>query len=451
MKRHTLSQGMALAAILVIMLIILLLGIALVGMTTSQSRYSVKRSNESILRQAALAGINEIQYHLGLYDSDNWGDLPSIDSDDLTVLNDKIAQIIKDQYNGASKELEIDGKRYFQWEMPASDCAYRVRFIDCDTNSCRVESLGFRKSPDITGKKIIAIFAKRSSNAVIFGTSECHTISVSNTDLRGNVETLQGTGVAKAPLLNLKPSSNGGTNRKVYKTKQLPIGNCSWNELVDTPVDKEPSELKPPLLIEYPAEPAQPAECKDLASIKEGVNYGPFFHNDDCAVFSSGEKITLIGDIFVVGSLEINENIEVRGNIYATKNITIWGAQVSGNGNIQSGNDALGIGIEIRNNSVIHAGIFSPKSIQIHDSTVIGSAVYTSEIVTNIDTTLHIQNAEVQAMIIGNNILVESSRTYGQIVPVGSMASLTVKGGASLHPPSESGSSNVIPIICFEE
>jgi hypothetical protein len=41
MKKRDLQQGMALAVRLIIMAIILILGISLVAMTTSQSRYSM--------------------------------------------------------------------------------------------------------------------------------------------------------------------------------------------------------------------------------------------------------------------------------------------------------------------------------------------------------------------------------------------------------------------------
>jgi hypothetical protein len=58
MKRVT-GNGIALISVVLVMLILVMLATAVTGITTMQGRYSLKRSNEIITRQAALAGLNE--------------------------------------------------------------------------------------------------------------------------------------------------------------------------------------------------------------------------------------------------------------------------------------------------------------------------------------------------------------------------------------------------------
>lgn len=61
MKITVTRKGIALISILIVMIVLMLLAISIVGLTTTQSRYTVKKQNSAVLRQVALAGIYEVQ------------------------------------------------------------------------------------------------------------------------------------------------------------------------------------------------------------------------------------------------------------------------------------------------------------------------------------------------------------------------------------------------------
>ena len=73
MKSNRPSRGAALVSILVIVIVFILLGISVVGVETSQARYTAWKYNKALTRQAAAAAIRKVEYQLSAQSSWNAG------------------------------------------------------------------------------------------------------------------------------------------------------------------------------------------------------------------------------------------------------------------------------------------------------------------------------------------------------------------------------------------
>jgi len=73
MKSNRPSRGAALVSILVIVIVFILLGISVVGIETSQARYTAWKYNKALTRQAAAAAIRKVEYQLSTQSSWNAG------------------------------------------------------------------------------------------------------------------------------------------------------------------------------------------------------------------------------------------------------------------------------------------------------------------------------------------------------------------------------------------
>ncbi|MDQ7822570.1 MAG: hypothetical protein RDV48_07210 [Candidatus Eremiobacteraeota bacterium] len=71
MYRTDTNRGIALILVLVVLIVVVIFSVALIGLSTMQSRYSLRRGNEVITRQSAQAGIQEA--YLILRDIYDWG------------------------------------------------------------------------------------------------------------------------------------------------------------------------------------------------------------------------------------------------------------------------------------------------------------------------------------------------------------------------------------------
>lgn len=183
--RHCSPRGMALAAILVIMMIILLLAVSLVAMTTNQARYSLKRSNEAVTMQAALAGLNELEYALAPID--DWGGQPS-------DLFEKILENLQPQYTEDADRPGPGGPEplTIEWPMRNIGCYYSVTILSDNYTQthCEVLCRGYFKESGgnrIWEKKLKGVFTKESSSTVIYTGPQCTRIDVRSIYLYGDV------------------------------------------------------------------------------------------------------------------------------------------------------------------------------------------------------------------------------------------------------------------------
>lgn len=161
MRECRFERGMALIIVMIIMMIIFLLAISLVGITTSQARYSLKRNAEILTKEAAQAGLNEMQYHLGLYET--WPDT-------YQQLANDIRTSVANQYNGTVSP----GPQYgFERFVDETGCYYSAEILPDDyTNTrCTVRCRGYLK--DSAGnpereKRLKAVFTRQNNKIVLF-------------------------------------------------------------------------------------------------------------------------------------------------------------------------------------------------------------------------------------------------------------------------------------------
>jgi len=150
MRKHRRSRGIALAAIFMVIIIAVVLAVTVVGVTTSQIRYSLKRNCEIATRQAAISGVNDAKYLInGLRD---WN---SLEPSKMSPLS-QMARIIHEP---------TLTEPYFKYECPlaGTDCCYSVTIQKGTATDCRVTSSGYfrNSSGGHSWEKTIAISMHR--------------------------------------------------------------------------------------------------------------------------------------------------------------------------------------------------------------------------------------------------------------------------------------------------
>lgn len=181
MKR-SLFRGIALPTVLILLAIIMLMGISVTGLTTMQSRYSLKRNSEIIAKQAALAGINEALYLLDK--NQEWSDVSNwlnSSNTDITGCMDHV------QVQSSSQELLRQSEE--------TGCCYKIKFESIDDLSFKVKSTGYfqRGNTRLFEKSIAVTFRRVPRNYVILGMESCEELKLENSTFEsGHAATLQG-------------------------------------------------------------------------------------------------------------------------------------------------------------------------------------------------------------------------------------------------------------------
>lgn len=307
MRKFNVRQGMALAVILLIMMIILLLGISLVAMTTSQSRYSMKRSGEIITRQAALAGIEELKYQLDLYNSDSWK--PAV----------ALVKGIQNQMVPQYSDMALTGSSF---ELPLNETAsyYRVQINESDERTCEVTSRGYQKDSrgnPIREKVMKAIFMKGTAGTVIDISSICTgNTSVSHTTIYGDIETHQLTGSVSCDTVEA-----GGGEAHVYYPEMMhlltQINITNSPDIIQT--GRGGVVVSPPLIVNL-ALPGVPFKfgSYDLNSNEE--YHGNLYYSGSIHV---GGGARIYGNILSQGSVTVDSGAVVTGNVYSMGAVSI--------------------------------------------------------------------------------------------------------------------------------
>ncbi|MDQ7826922.1 MAG: hypothetical protein RDV48_29255 [Candidatus Eremiobacteraeota bacterium] len=133
--RHTAKQrGIALATMLMIILVVIVLAVTVVGITTSQMRYSLKRNSEIVTRQAALSGMQEARYLVN-----SWYDWNTLDSLNMAPL--PAGALILHEATPAEQYLEYEAP------LAGTGAFFTVRIEKISDTECRVASSGYFKDP----------------------------------------------------------------------------------------------------------------------------------------------------------------------------------------------------------------------------------------------------------------------------------------------------------------
>lgn len=135
MRNKKKPRGIALATMFMIIIIAVLLAVTVVGIATSQIRYSLKRNSEIATRQAAISGIQEAKYLVN-----GWDKWDLLETARLSPLPDT-AQIV----HGPTP-----AEQYLIYESPleGSNCFYTVVIEKGTGTECRVISKGYFKNSE---------------------------------------------------------------------------------------------------------------------------------------------------------------------------------------------------------------------------------------------------------------------------------------------------------------
>jgi hypothetical protein len=142
MKKRFSASGMALVTILVFSVILMFVGISVVALATGNSRYSTKRNNELLTRQAALAGINEMKSVLS-------------EAPDLTPggpLREYLTEHLAPFATGPSVYNDPLRMEYTK-SLPESGCTYHVVITHPASDRVDVLSEGYLTEGSSTGTK----------------------------------------------------------------------------------------------------------------------------------------------------------------------------------------------------------------------------------------------------------------------------------------------------------
>ncbi|MHC9538841.1 MAG: hypothetical protein AB9903_04925 [Vulcanimicrobiota bacterium] len=147
-------RGIALISIVLVMLVMTLLAITFVATTTAQSRFSMNRQNNTVLRQTALIGINEMQKLMGTED-------------------------FKYRWHKADKWTK-NGTKPIERFVPENNSYYRivVNSNECRPDWCIVTSEAYFNKDAGTGlpippiKRISVTFKKNCFQYAALGTSQ---------------------------------------------------------------------------------------------------------------------------------------------------------------------------------------------------------------------------------------------------------------------------------------
>ncbi|MGV8118429.1 MAG: hypothetical protein AB2L14_01570 [Candidatus Xenobiia bacterium LiM19] len=133
MRNQKKPRGIALATMFMIIIIAVLLAVTVVGIATSQIRYSLKRNSEIATRQAAISGIQEAKYLVN-----GWDTWDLLETARLSPFPDA-AQIV----HGPTP-----AEQYLIYESPleGSNCFYTVVIEKGTGTQCRVVSKGYFKN-----------------------------------------------------------------------------------------------------------------------------------------------------------------------------------------------------------------------------------------------------------------------------------------------------------------
>ncbi|MDQ7823534.1 MAG: hypothetical protein RDV48_12115 [Candidatus Eremiobacteraeota bacterium] len=138
MQKFWKKKGLALASIMVVMLVLSLLAVSVVGLTTNQYRYSLKKQNETLTMQAALAGLDAAE--------------KALDRDPL--LPDKV-----NNWDQLAPNSNLVG-----WtRVGEKNLSYRVDLVDSTADTCTVISTARLEGPRGSidkEKKVKATFKK---------------------------------------------------------------------------------------------------------------------------------------------------------------------------------------------------------------------------------------------------------------------------------------------------
>jgi Tfp pilus assembly protein PilX len=133
MSRRRTKKGIALTSTLLLIIVFLLIGVSVVGLTTMQSRYSMKAGFDARTREAALAGVRVLQDVLS--DIDDWNQMAISGSTYAPIRNGLQSQ-------GYIKDGAVQGKHTFTIGM-FSDCTNELEIVEVKNDSVIALSSGF--------------------------------------------------------------------------------------------------------------------------------------------------------------------------------------------------------------------------------------------------------------------------------------------------------------------
>jgi len=133
MSRRRHRKGIALTSTLLLIIVFLLIGVSVVGLTTMQSRYSMKAGFDARTREAALAGVRVLQDVLS--GVDDWNQM-AFQGSTFTPIRDGL------QSQGYIKGGTVQGKNTFTISM-FSDCTNELKIVEVKNDSVIALSSGF--------------------------------------------------------------------------------------------------------------------------------------------------------------------------------------------------------------------------------------------------------------------------------------------------------------------
>jgi Tfp pilus assembly protein PilX len=281
MSKYRRSRGIALAAIFIIIIIAVVLAVTVVGVTTSQIRYSLKRNCEIATRQAAISGVNDAKYLINGWR--NWG---SIDPAKMNPLS-QAARIIHEP---------TSAEPYFKYEcqLAGTDCCYSVTIQKVSVTDCRVISSGYFKnsSGGHSWEKTISISMHRDVLKPIMinaSQGDIGMLSMINSDIGGEIASSVGgkyftwdTGNSKdsgtRDLIMYKPSSVEWKNPIVEFGHDILLGYLFDSHFGSMTFPKEEAKISDLSLASYDAGDKSIKELSDISensSSKQRVELEP--------------------------------------------------------------------------------------------------------------------------------------------------------------------------------
>jgi hypothetical protein len=319
------ARGIALVTVLLLTTVMMLLGISIAGISTSQFRYSTKRNCEMIAKEAAIAGVCEMQFLL--FKNDDWENLSTWFSSSNPDIE------------GAQGLVKVDpAAREIVRLFRETECYCSALLEDISDTSCTIRSTGYFKRGNLRlfEKTITMTLERPPKNFTVFAAASCKEFDITdNTKVEGSIATLQGTkGVCYGPPYNCNPpfSCSGIQGLHMPENHNIKMENVIAMGATPAVYLYYSSQLASALngidTIQSPVEPRQSSGIEEpsreaFPDIIMGGPTPPLALSAN-TTFDTVNPPSAADEITCTGSLIFNQ-VTVYGSIYATEDITIGG------------------------------------------------------------------------------------------------------------------------------